>query len=98
MLNGQLSYEPIAAVVDENQSKLLDMVNSVIGILRQAGALGVTSDNVNQKLIKANVDTAPSALREFFQLNSSTALTGVGITAQRVTVRRRLGRRVRATT
>ena len=85
LLNGQLSYEPIAAVVDENQSKLLDMVNAVIGILRQAAALGVTSDNVNQKLIKANVDTDPSALRELFQLNSSTALTGIGITAQRVT-------------
>jgi len=33
MLNGQLSYEPIAAVVDENQSKFLDLVNAVIAIL-----------------------------------------------------------------
>jgi general L-amino acid transport system substrate-binding protein len=85
LLNGQLSYEPIAAVVDENQSKLLDMVNSVIAILNQAAALGVTADNVNQKLIEANDPAAPAALKQLFQLNSSTALTSIGITSQRVT-------------
>jgi general L-amino acid transport system substrate-binding protein len=85
LLNGQLSYEPIAAVVDENQSKLLDMVNAVIAILKQAAALGVTSDNVNEKLIEANDPAAPAALKHLFQLNSSTALTGIGITSQRVT-------------
>jgi general L-amino acid transport system substrate-binding protein len=85
LLNGQLSYEPIAAVVDENQSKLLDMVNSVIAILNQAAALGVTADNVNQKLTEANDPAAPAALKQLFQLNSSTALTSIGITSQRVT-------------
>ena len=85
LVNGQLSYEPIAAVVDENQSKLLDMVNAVIAILKQAAALGVTSDNVNQKLIDATATDATAALRQLFQLNTTTALTSIGITSQRVT-------------
>jgi general L-amino acid transport system substrate-binding protein len=85
MLNGQLSYEPLAAIVDENQSNFLDLVNSVIAILKQAAELGVTSGNVNQKLIEANDPAAPAALKNLFQLNSATALTGTGITSERVT-------------
>jgi hypothetical protein len=85
LVNGQLSYEPLAAVVDENQSGFLDVVNSVIAILKQAASLGVTSDNVNQKLIDANDPTAPAALKQLFQLNSSTALSSIGITTTRVT-------------
>jgi hypothetical protein len=61
------------------------MVNSVIAILKQAAALGVTADNVNQKLIEANDPDAPSALKQLFQLNTTTALTSIGITSQRVT-------------
>ena len=85
LVAGQLSYEPLAAVVDENQSNFLDIVNSVIAILKQAASLGVTSDNVNQKLIEANDPAAPAALKQLFQLNSSTDLSSIGITTTRVT-------------
>jgi hypothetical protein len=63
----------------------LDLVNGVIAILKQAAALGVTSDNVNQKQLDANADNAPAALRQLFQLNSTTALSSIGITSDRVT-------------
>ena len=85
LLNGQLSYEPLAAVVDENQSKFLDLVNAVIAILKQAAELGVTSNNVAQKLEEANAANAPAALRQLFQLNANANLSSIGITPQRVT-------------
>ena len=85
LVNGQLSYEPLAAVVDENQSKFMDLVNGVIAILKQAAALDVTAANVNQKLTEAKADTAPAALKQLFQLNSTTALASIGLTAERVT-------------
>ena len=74
MLNDLLSYEPFAAVVDENQSKFLDLVNAVIAILKQAAELGVTSANVNQKLADAHAANAPAALRQLFQLNANSSL------------------------
>ena len=87
MLNGQLGYEPIAAVVDENQSKFLDLVNAVITILKQAAELGVTSANVNQKLVAANAADAPAALRQLFSLNTNpnANLLSIGITTDRIT-------------
>ncbi|MEI6111255.1 MAG: transporter substrate-binding domain-containing protein, partial [Cyanobium sp. ELA712] len=85
LLNGQLSYEPLAAAVDENQSKFLDLVNAVIAILKQAAELGVTSANVTQKLQEANAANAPASLRQLFQLNANANLSSIGISAQRVT-------------
>jgi hypothetical protein len=87
LLNGQLSYEPLAAVVDENQSEFLDLVNAVITILKQAAELGVTSANVNQKLAAANAADAPAALRQLFSLNtnSNANLLSIGIATDRIT-------------
>jgi ABC-type amino acid transport substrate-binding protein len=85
LLNGQLSYEPLAAAVDENQSKFLDLVNGVIAILKQAAELGVTSANVTEKLQEANAANAPASLRQLFQLNANANLSSIGISAQRVT-------------
>ena len=87
LLNGQLSYEPLAAVVDENQSEFLDLVNAVITILKQAAELGVTSANVNQKLAAANAADAPAALRQLFSLNTNpnANLLSIGIATDRIT-------------
>ena len=85
MLNDLLSYEPFAAVVDENQSKFLDLINAVIAILKQAAELGVTSANVNQKLADAHAANAPAALRQLFQLNANATLSSIGITTERFT-------------
>jgi hypothetical protein len=87
LLNGQLSYEPIAAVVDENQSNFSDLVNSVITILKQAAELGVTSANVTQKLAAANAVDAPAALRQLFSLNTNpnANLLSIGIRTDRIT-------------
>jgi ABC-type amino acid transport substrate-binding protein len=85
MLQGQFSYEPIAAVVDEHQSTFLDLVNSVITILKQAAQLGVTMENVLQKWEEARAANAPAALHQLFQLNVTDNLTSIGITPDRVT-------------
>ncbi len=81
-----MGYEPIAAVVDENQSKFLDLVNAVITILKQAAELGVTSANVNQKLVAANAADAPAALRQLFSLNTNPNANqlSIGIATDRV--------------
>ena len=87
MLNGQFSYEPISAVVDEDQSKFLDLVNAVIAILKQAAEYGVTSANVDQKLAEANAENAPAALRQLFEINpaANDSLSSIGLTTQRIT-------------
>ena len=84
MLNGQLSYEPIAAVVDENQSKFLDLVNAVIAILKQAAELGVTSTNANERWTEAIEANGSEPLRHLFQLNADAALPSIGITPDRI--------------
>ncbi len=83
MLNDLLSYEPFAAVVHENQSTFLDLVNGVIAILKQAAELGVTSANINHKLADAHAANAPAALRQLFQLNANATLSSIGITTER---------------
>ena len=87
LLNDQLSYEPLAAVVDENQSAFLDLVNAVIAILKRSAELGVTSANVNMKLSDAKAADAPADLRQLFQLNpaANASLSSIGITPDRVT-------------
>jgi general L-amino acid transport system substrate-binding protein len=84
LLDGQLNYDPIAAVVDENQSKFLDLVNAVIAVLKQAAELGVTSTNANERWTEAIDANGPAPLRQLFQLNSDAALASIGITPDRI--------------
>jgi general L-amino acid transport system substrate-binding protein len=84
MLAGRNSYDPIAAVVDENQSKLLDLVNGVIAILKHAALLGVTSANVSRTFEKVLAADARDPLRKLFQLDPSAALPKTGLTSDRI--------------
>ena len=85
MLAGQFSYEPIAAVVDENQSNFLDLVNAVIAVLKQAAVLGVTSVNVIDKYAEANTLNGSPALRKLFQLDNDVVLPdGIGLNGDRI--------------
>lgn len=85
MLAGQLSYEPIAAVVDENQSKFLDLVNAVIAILKEAASLGVTSANASDKYAEATAINGSAELRKLFQLDPDAALPdGIGLNGDRI--------------
>jgi general L-amino acid transport system substrate-binding protein len=86
MLNGHYSYEQIAVVVDEDQSKFLDLVNAVIAILKHAAECGVTSANVDQKLAEAKAENAPAALRQLFKINpaANSGLSSIGLTTQRI--------------
>jgi ABC-type amino acid transport substrate-binding protein len=45
-----ISKEPLALVVDENQSEFLDVVNAVVNVLLQAEQLGIHSGNIQQLL------------------------------------------------
>jgi len=87
LLSGQFSDEPLAAVVDENQSRFLDLVNAVIAILKQAAALGVTAATVDARYEQAVAagDTGDAApLRNLFQLDSNAALPALGLTPERI--------------
>ncbi|MBE9248627.1 transporter substrate-binding domain-containing protein [Dolichospermum sp. LEGE 00240] len=64
ILDQVLSREPIAFVVDENQSDWLDVINLIIDTLTKAEELGITSANVDQ-LVKGN----NPAIREFLGVN-----------------------------
>ena len=72
-INAPLSNEPLSVVIDENQSQLKDLVNSVITILEQAALNGVTRDNVLQKYALAQTEQQGSPLRLFFQIESRIA-------------------------
>ena len=75
ILDAQISYEPLSAVVDEHQSPLKDLVNTVIAILKQAAINNVTAANVQEQLTIAKSEQSGSALRLLFQLDKQITNT-----------------------
>ncbi|MFZ9738206.1 MAG: transporter substrate-binding domain-containing protein [Prochlorotrichaceae cyanobacterium] len=66
LLNAEISQEPLALVVDEDQSDWLDLVNLVLDTLTQAEELGITAANVTQLKNSKN-----PAIRKFLGINGS---------------------------
>jgi hypothetical protein len=79
-----LSYEPLVAVIDENQSHLLDLVNATIGILKTAAELGVTSQNADAQLNLAYSGGSTAEVRRLFQLDPFTSLAKIGLNTERI--------------
>lgn len=85
LLSSTLSYEPLAVAVDENQSRLLDIINAVIAILQKAAELDVSSDNVEERFSLATANQDQAELRSLFQLDTAAVLpTAVGLTPDRI--------------
>ena len=66
LLNADLSQEPLAFVVDEDQSDWLDVVNLVLDTLTKAEELGITAANV-----QALRNSANPAIRQFLGVNGN---------------------------
>jgi general L-amino acid transport system substrate-binding protein len=85
LLSSTLSYEPLTAVVDENQSHFLDLINALIAILQKAAELDVNSDNVNERFTLALANEGQTELRSLFQLDPGAVLpTSLGLTPERI--------------